>query len=150
MAKALKEVNPDVFIAAVEPSESAVMSGGEPGTHGIFGIGDGFIPAIASDGKGGIHEVIDEVVCIPSADAKDAAQYIEEEYGYCVGISSGAHFLAAKKLQNRFKTVVTVFSDGFSKYASHGLKHCKTGECKHEDIEKNIFELHKTIKANQA
>jgi cysteine synthase A len=146
VAKALKEVNPDCYIAAVEPSESAVMSGGAPSPHEIFGIGDGFIPAIVSDGKGGIHEMIDEVFRIPSKDARDAARFIEETYGYCVGISSGAHYLAAKKLAERFKTVATVFSDGFSKYESHGLKHCKTGKCKHEDIKKNIFDLHKTLK----
>ncbi|MCK4998911.1 MAG: cysteine synthase family protein, partial [Anaerohalosphaera sp.] len=61
---ALKELFPNVRIVAVEPTESAVMSGGTKGSHGIQGIGDGFIPAIASDGKGGLNPLIDEVICV--------------------------------------------------------------------------------------
>jgi len=57
--KRLKEAFPKIRIVAVEPSESPVMSGGKPGLHGIQGIGDGFVPAIASDGNGGLNRLID-------------------------------------------------------------------------------------------
>ena len=72
VGKAIRERYPDARLVAVEPSESPVMSGGEPGVHGIYGIGDGFIPAIVSDDGGGLSPMIDEVVCVDSKDAKDA------------------------------------------------------------------------------
>ncbi|MBU1024079.1 cysteine synthase family protein [bacterium] len=144
VAKALRKVNPKVHIVAVEPTESAVMSGGEPGLHTIPGIGDGFIPAIASDGKGGLHEYIDEVICISSEDAKSAALEILDKSNLCVGISSGANYLAALELKKRFNTVVTVFPDGFSKYQSHGLKCCEEGTCEFEDKNRAIFAYYKS------
>ncbi|MCH8274832.1 MAG: cysteine synthase family protein [Armatimonadetes bacterium] len=133
VGKALNDVHPDVYIAAVEPSESPVMSGGEPCAHAIFGIGDGFIPAIVGDGRGGLHELIDEVICVCEEYAKQAAKRLETEDGLCVGISSGANYLAAKRLSDKFGTVVTIFPDGFSKYRSHGLKHAEPGMCPFED-----------------
>jgi cysteine synthase A len=143
VGKAIREVFPNAHIVAVEPTESAVMSGGEAGVHGIQGIGDGFIPAIAGDGKGGLHPMINEVICVSTEEARNAAYYVQETYGHCVGISSGANFLAAKKLQSRFKTVATVFADGYSKYQSHGLKHCGKGRCKYEDPARTVFAYHK-------
>jgi cysteine synthase len=139
VGQALAEPFPDVCIAAVEPAESAVMSGGKPGPHGIQGIGDGFIPALASDGHGGLHPAIKEVIAVSTEDAKAAALYIQEQSGLCVGISSGANFLAAKKLRDRFGTVVTVFADGYSKYQSQGLKYCGKGRCKYEDPARTVF-----------
>jgi cysteine synthase A len=132
VGKRLREASPSVYLVAVEPLESAIMSGGPAGAHDIQGIGDGFIPAIASDGKGGVAELIDEVIAISSDDAKAAAEYLRETHGCCVGVSSGANFLAAKRLQERFGTVVTVFPDGYRKYQSMGLRHCKQGECPFE------------------
>jgi cysteine synthase A len=126
--KALREKYGKTHIAAVEPSESAVMSGGKPGMHSIQGIGDGFIPAIAGNGKGGLNPLIDEVICISTEDAKNAAKYLGSK-GICVGVSSGANYLAAKKLRERFDTVATVFSDGFSKYVSQGLARSGSGPC---------------------
>ncbi|MFC1553456.1 PLP-dependent cysteine synthase family protein [candidate division KSB1 bacterium] len=133
VAKALKEINPDVHIAAVEPAESPVMSGGKSGIHEIQGIGDGFIPAIAGDGGDGLHEIIDEVICISSEDAKNAAMNIQKEFGFCVGISSGANYLAAIQLREKYKTVVTVFADGFVKYMSNGLSRLEENKCIYED-----------------
>ncbi|MFQ6605709.1 MAG: PLP-dependent cysteine synthase family protein [Fidelibacterota bacterium] len=133
IGKALREINPSLYIVAVEPAESAVMSGGEAGTHGIPGIGDGFIPAIASDGKDGLHPLIDDVSTIPSDEAREAALNLKEKHGYCVGISSGANFLAARRLQNRYPVVVTVFADGYFRYQSNGLCHCKESQCEFED-----------------
>ncbi len=128
-----KEVFPNIRIVAVEPSESPVMSGGKPGLHGIQGIGDGFIPAIASNGKGGLNELIDEVVCCSTAEAKEAARYLAEEKDICVGMSSGANFRVAKKMAETYGTTVTVFPDGFSKYKSQGLSRKGKGPCPFQD-----------------
>ena len=139
IAKALKILYPNVHIAAVEPSESAVMSGGKPATHGIPGIGDGFVPAIVRDKNQNIHKLINEIICVSSKRARDAAQSLSEDYGLCVGISSGANFLAAKNLSKRFKTVVTVFPDGFSLYGSLGLRRNKKGRCLYEKYRVNVL-----------
>ncbi len=136
---ALREINLCVHLAAIEPSESPVMSGGKPGKHEIQGIGDGFIPKIAQGENGRLHESIDEVICISSQEAKAAADYIRQEHGFCVGASSGANFLAAKKLENRFRTVVTIFPDGYGKYQSLGLKHCEIGKCRYEHGRKDVL-----------
>lgn len=108
------------------------MSGGPPGSHAIFGIGDGFIPALAGDGAGGLHPLIDEVIRIHTDDAKAAALRLSEQHGFCVGISSGANFLAARQLAARWGVVATVFADGYAKYRSHGLRHCSEGRCRFE------------------
>jgi cysteine synthase A len=132
VGEALRAKWHDAYVAAVEPRESAIMTGGEPGSHLIFGIGDGFIPAIASDGKGGLHPMIDEVIVVSSQEALDAAHRLRERHGLCVGISSGANYLAAKRLQERFPIVATVFADGYGKYESHGLCASKPGQCAFE------------------
>jgi cysteine synthase A len=130
--KRLREVFPTVKIIAVEPSESPIMSGGKPGRHGIQGIGDGFVPALASDGKGGLNSLIDQVMCVSTTEAKAAASYLAEAKGMCVGISSGANFVAAKRTAADCETVVTVFPDGFSKYKSQGLTRIGAGPCPHQ------------------
>jgi cysteine synthase A len=131
VGKRLKEVFPDMKLVAVEPTESAVMSGGTPGMHGIQGIGDGFIPAIATDGNGGLNEYIDEVVCISTDEAKEAARFLSCEKGICVGISSGANYLASRRISEKYGTTVTIFPDGFSKYRSQGLLRNGNGPCPH-------------------
>jgi len=130
--KRLREAFPAIKIVAVEPSESPVMSGGKPGIHGIQGIGDGFVPALASDGKGGLNSLIDRVICVSTIEAKNAARYLAEAKGTCVGMSSGANFIAAKRIATSCETVVTVFPDGFSKYKSHGLTRTGAGPCTHQ------------------
>jgi len=122
IARALKETNPNLYVAAVEPAESPVMTGGDAGHHGIEGIGDGFVPSIVKDKKGGISPEIREVVHVKTEDAMKVSMYLAENFGYCVGVSSGANFLAAKELSHRFRTVVTVFPDGFTRYLSVGLR----------------------------
>jgi cysteine synthase A len=121
IAKALKEVYPDVHIAAVEPSESAVMSGGKPAIHGIPGMGDGFISPIVKGKNQPISELINEVICISSKQATNTAKRIYQDHGLSVGISSGANYLAAKRLSKRYRTVVTLFPDGSETYGSLGL-----------------------------
>jgi cysteine synthase A len=122
IAKALKETNANLHVAAVEPTESPVMTGGPPGHHGIEGIGDGFVPQIVKDQKGNLSPEIHEVIHVRTQDAMKASMYIAENFGYCVGVSSGANFLAARELSHKFKTVVTVFPDGFTRYVSVGLR----------------------------
>lgn len=129
VGKALREVNSAVHLAAVEPSESAVMSGKPAGVHSIQGIGDGFIPALVLGKDNKLHKCINEVICISSREARDAALYLEREKGICVGISSGANYLAAKMLAERYRTVVTVFADGYSRYVSFGLKKSEKTVC---------------------
>jgi len=132
VSQALRE-RYSTYIVAVEPSESNVMGGGSKGDHFIQGIGDGFIPPIASDGQGGLNSLIDEVICVSSEEARDAAQWLRKELGFCVGISSGANFLAAKQLAGRFKKIVTVFPDGYKNYKSFGLDRCEKGKCPYEE-----------------
>ncbi|MCW3979934.1 MAG: cysteine synthase family protein [Candidatus Bathyarchaeota archaeon] len=126
----LKEVFSGIRVVAVEPLESPVMSGGEPGLHGIQGIGDGFVPSIISDGRGGLNQLVDEVVCCSTEEAKGAAKYLGEK-GICVGISSGANFVVAKQMAEKYGTTVTIFADGFSKYKSQGLCRRGSGICPH-------------------
>lgn len=132
VAEAIRTVNPRALIVAVEPDESAVMSGGPAGTHAIYGIGDGFIPAIAGDGRGGLHPLINHVIRIPSDAARATARRLGGTHGFCVGNSSGANFLAAQQLLGRRKTVVTIFPDGYAKYSSEGLSHCLPDRCPYE------------------
>ena len=132
VGRRLRRDNPALRLVAVEPAESAVMSGRAPGSHGISGIGDGFVPALAGDGRGGLHPLIDEVQVVSTAEATAAAQLLAGEHGFCVGISSGANFVVARRLAARFGTVVTVFPDGFTKYRSRGLARCATGRCPFE------------------
>jgi cysteine synthase A len=127
VSKALREVNPKVHISAVEPAESPIMSGGVAGLHGIPGIGDGFIPAIVRSENGGLNPMIDELVRIRSSDAIDASISIAKNCGYCVGVSSGANYLAAKALSRNYDSVATVFPDGFTRYLSMGLNF--SGRC---------------------
>lgn len=114
VGKALRNKNKKVWLVGVEPAESPILSGGKEGKHMIEGIGDGFVPKIISDNPG----YMDQVIKIKSEDAIKATQYIAKRYGLFVGISSGANFLAAKKLKKQYKKVVTVFPDGGERYFS--------------------------------
>jgi cysteine synthase A len=125
---ALRRAFPACSLIAVEPEASAVMSGGSPGPHEIYGIGDGFIPAIASDGAGGLHPLIEGVEVISNHEALESAHELREKHGLCVGISSGANFAAARRLSYR-GNVVTILPDGYHKYESHGLCHAPPGAC---------------------
>jgi cysteine synthase A len=112
VAKALKKFNLKIKIIGVEPSESAVLSGGKSGMHKIQGIGEGFIPKIIGDNLG----LIDEIITIKSEDAVNMSKELARKHGFLVGISSGANFLAAKKIKKRYKNVVTVFPDRGERY----------------------------------
>ncbi|WP_102337805.1 cysteine synthase A [Collinsella provencensis] len=115
-AKYLKEQKPEVYVVAVEPAESAVLSGGEPGAHGIQGIGAGFVP------RNYDASVVDEVLPIASSDAMDVKRDLSRKAGLLVGISAGAAVAAALQLAQRpefaGKTIVAILPDTGERYLS--------------------------------
>ena len=113
--KALIRKFPMLKTVAVEPGESAVMSGGEVREHSIQGIGDGFIPPIVD------MQCVDEVAVISSQDAIFRAQRLAKELGLFVGISSGANVLAAERYVEAHQPegiVVTILPDRGERYLS--------------------------------
>jgi cysteine synthase A len=114
VAKALKKANPSVRIVGVEPAESAVMTGGAPGPHGIQGIGEGFVPKIVQDNRA----LIDGFMSVGTRDAIEMSRKLAAEHGILVGVSSGANMLAALKLKKKYERVVTVLPDRGERYLS--------------------------------
>jgi cysteine synthase A len=112
----LREKNPRVLLAAVEPTTSPVISGGAMGPHMIQGIGAGFIPDNLDT------KILDEVVRVDSAAAIAAAQELARKEGVLVGISAGANVFAARQLalrpENKGKTIVTILCDTGERYIS--------------------------------
>ena len=111
--KYLKKRFPGMDLVAVEPAESAVMSGGEPGLHGIQGIGDG--SKFLIDMK-----VINEVMTVSTDCAKATARHLAKNYGLFVGISAGANVMAAFTWlrDNNKTTAVTILCDRGERYLS--------------------------------
>ncbi|NBC22103.1 MAG: cysteine synthase [Gammaproteobacteria bacterium] len=115
VARALRGADVTARIVAVEPNESAVMSGDVPGKHGIQGLADGFIPDLVNLGE------VDEVVRIGTEDARAEARRLAAGEGLLVGISSGANVLAATQVARELgpgHTVVTVLCDRGERYLS--------------------------------
>jgi cysteine synthase len=119
VGEALKTLKPTVRIIAVEPADSAVLSGGKPGQHGIQGIGAGFVPEVLN------RQVIDEVVSVTDVAAIQMARRIIREEGLLVGISSGAAACAAvevaKRPESSGKMIVVLFPDTAERYLSTAL-----------------------------
>ena len=121
VGKFLKEQDPSIKIHPLEPANSPTLSTGHKiGKHRIQGISDEFIPSIVDLGK------LDKIVSVDDGDAIIMAQRLSMELGIAVGISSGANFLGALKLQNEMgknAVIVTVFADSNKKYLSTDLMH---------------------------
>jgi cysteine synthase A len=115
VGEVLKERRPDVRIVAVEPTDSPVLSGGDPGPHKIQGMGAGFVPKVLNT------EIYDEVVQVTNEQALAAARELATE-GILVGISAGANVHAAavvgSRPENQGKLVVTVLCDTGERYLS--------------------------------
>lgn len=112
----LKSKKPTVKIVAVEPKNSAVLSGGKAGKHGLQGIGAGFLPQVLNTA------VIDEVLTVTDADALETRKLLGQREGILVGISSGAAAFAAitlaKRPENAGKTIVVLLPDTGERYLS--------------------------------
>ena len=119
VAKALKAHNPNVYVVAVEPASSAVLSGQPSGAHKIQGIGAGFVP------KNYSAELIDEILPVSNEDAFATSRAIAKEEGIFVGISSGAAAYAASVVAQRpefaGKNVVVLLPDTGERYLSTAL-----------------------------
>jgi len=118
VGKFLREKDPSIHIAAVEPANSAALLGHEPGLHMIQGIGDGFVPDVLDT------SLIDDVITVTDDDAINTARLLAKEEGTLVGTSSGANVWAALKLSEKFgpdKNVITVLPDRAERYFSTAL-----------------------------
>lgn len=119
IGEALKAKNPDIKMIAVEPKESAVLSGNESGQHSIQGIGAGFIPKILN------MDIIDEVIQVPGKNAVETARELAVSEGLLVGISSGAATYAASllalKKENKGKNIVIILPDTGERYLTSDL-----------------------------
>jgi len=115
----LKKELKNVQIIAVEPKDSAVLSGGAPGPHKIQGIGAGFIPAVLN------MNVIDEIIQVSNEDAIETARILAKTEGVFAGVSSGAILFAARELalreENKGKRIVAIVCDTGERYLSTTL-----------------------------
>ncbi|MFH1630754.1 MAG: cysteine synthase A [Candidatus Aenigmatarchaeota archaeon] len=117
MANALHRHNPKAKIIGIEPAESAVINGKKAGTHGIQGIGEGFIPELVDVKK------IDKTIAVSTKDSIKMARRLALEEGLMVGISSGTNVLACLEIakKNPGAVIATVLPDRGERYLSMGL-----------------------------
>ncbi len=119
VGEVLKQRKPGVQIIAVEPNDSPVLSGGNPGPHKIQGIGAGFVPDVFNKG------IVDEIFKVKNEEAFETSRKISRLEGLLVGISSGAAAFAAtqiaKRPENKGKTIVVLLPDTGERYLSTPL-----------------------------
>ncbi len=119
IAELIKKRKPSFKAIAVEPANSPVLSGGEPGSHKIQGIGAGFIPDVLN------RDIIDEIIKVTNEEAIICARRLAKEEGIFAGISSGAAFWAAikvaKRKENKNKLIVIILPDLGDRYLSTEL-----------------------------
>lgn len=118
IGKYLKEKNPDLKVAAVEPKNVSALLGHEPGLHSIQGIGDGFIPDVLDT------SLIDDIIEVTDEDAIRTARELASVQGLLCGTSSGANVWACKMLAEKYgkdKVIATVLADRMERYFSTGL-----------------------------
>lgn len=112
----LKSKNPRIRVVAVEPADSPVLSGGQPGPHKLQGIGAGFVPSILNT------QVLDEIIKVRTEEAFAAGRLLARREGILVGITSGAALHAAAELakrpENAGKTIVALLPDSGDRYLS--------------------------------
>lgn len=115
----LKEKNPGVEVVAVEPASSAVLSGNGAGSHGLQGIGAGFVPEVLDT------EIYDEIITVTEEEAYTAGRLLAKREGILVGISSGAALHAAieiaKREENKDKNIVVLLPDTGDRYLSTAM-----------------------------
>jgi cysteine synthase A len=119
VGEVLRQRKPDVKVYAVEPADSPVLSGGQPGPHKIQGAGAGFVPDVLNT------KVYDGVITVANDDAIETARRLARDEGVLVGISAGANAWAAwqvgQRPENRGKLIVTVLCDTGERYLSSVL-----------------------------
>jgi cysteine synthase A len=119
IGEVIRERRPGFQVIAVEPADSPVLSGGQPGPHKIQGIGAGFVPGVLNT------EIIDEIITVEAEDAFETARRLAKEEGLLCGISAGANVWAAvqvaKRPENSGKTIVTIICDTGERYLSTPL-----------------------------
>lgn len=118
VGQVLKGKKPEVWIAAVEPAASPVLSGGSPGPHKLAGLGAGFVPGVLNT------KIYDEVIPVSDLDGAETARALAKQEGILAGISSGAALWAALQVAARLgkgKKVVVIFPDRGDRYLSTGL-----------------------------
>lgn len=119
VAEVIKPRKPSFRAVAVEPADSPVLSGGQPGPHKIQGIGAGFVPEVLNT------SIIDEVIQVKNEEAFAGSRFLGREEGLLVGISSGAAYHAASVLarrpENKGKTIVVILPDTGERYLSTPL-----------------------------
>lgn len=119
VGEVLKKKNPKIKVIAIEPKDSAVLSGGQPGPHMIQGIGAGFIPKTLNT------KIIDEIIQVTNEDSFATTRRLAKEEGFLAGISSGAAVFAALQIaqrpENKGKMIVAILPDLGDRYLSTTL-----------------------------